>query len=131
VTSNVNKQRKAHFTAPSSVRRIIMSAPLSKELQTKYNVASMPVRKGDTVRIVRGSKNKKTGKDIKIVSVYRKKYCIHLDGVTTEKANGTPVQLPIHPSNVVITSLYMNGSRQAILNRKNRSAGDKKGAALD
>lgn len=32
------KSRKAHFSAPSSVRREIMSAPLSKELREKYNV---------------------------------------------------------------------------------------------
>lgn len=32
------KSRKAHFSAPSSERRVIMSAPLSKELREKYNV---------------------------------------------------------------------------------------------
>jgi len=32
------KSRKAHFSAPSSVRRTIMSAPLSKELREKHNV---------------------------------------------------------------------------------------------
>jgi len=32
------KSRKSHFGAPSSVRREIMSAPLSKELREKYNV---------------------------------------------------------------------------------------------
>jgi hypothetical protein len=36
--SSRRKSRKAHFTAPSSVRRTIMSAPLSKELREKYNV---------------------------------------------------------------------------------------------
>lgn len=34
------KSRKAHFSAPSSVRRTIMSAPLSKELREKYNVSA-------------------------------------------------------------------------------------------
>ena len=131
VSSNVSKLRKAHFTAPSSERRIIMSAPLSKELQTKYNVASIPVRKGDTVRVVRGNKSKKNGKDLKVIGVYRKKYCIHLEGLTTDKNNGTSVQVPIHTSNVVVTDLYMNGSRQSILNRKNRANGNGKKAALD
>ena len=32
------KSRKAHFSAPSSVRRKIMSSSLSKELRGKYNV---------------------------------------------------------------------------------------------
>lgn len=36
--SSRRKSRKAHYDAPSSVRRTIMSAPLSKELREKYNV---------------------------------------------------------------------------------------------
>ncbi|KAI9893793.1 MAG: hypothetical protein M1814_006010 [Vezdaea aestivalis] len=36
--SSRRKARKAHFGAPSSVRRTIMTAPLSKELRDKHNV---------------------------------------------------------------------------------------------
>ena len=39
ISSSRRKSRKAHFSAPSSVRRVIMSAPLSKELREKYNVS--------------------------------------------------------------------------------------------
>jgi hypothetical protein len=49
-TSSRTKERKAHFAAPSSVRYIKMSAPLSKDLKTKYNVRRLPVRKDDEVR---------------------------------------------------------------------------------
>ena len=49
VSSDRSKSRKAHFTAPSSVKRIIMSAMLSKDLQGKYNVRSLPIRKDDEV----------------------------------------------------------------------------------
>lgn len=49
VSSDRNKCRKAHFQADSSAKRIIMSAPLSKELQAKYNVRSVPIRQGDEV----------------------------------------------------------------------------------
>jgi hypothetical protein len=38
ISSSRRKSRKAHFTAPSSVRRTIMSAPLSKELREKHGV---------------------------------------------------------------------------------------------
>jgi hypothetical protein len=38
LASSRRKSRKAHFSAPSSERRVIMSAPLSKELREKYNV---------------------------------------------------------------------------------------------
>jgi hypothetical protein len=38
VSSSRRKSRKAHFAAPSSIRRKIMSSALSKDLRTKYNV---------------------------------------------------------------------------------------------
>lgn len=39
VTSSRRKCRKAHFSAPSSKRRVIMSAALSSELRNKYHVS--------------------------------------------------------------------------------------------
>lgn len=38
VSSSRRKSRKAHFSAPSSVRRKIMSSSLAKDLRGKYNV---------------------------------------------------------------------------------------------
>ncbi|KAH7422149.1 hypothetical protein KP509_13G093200 [Ceratopteris richardii] len=49
VSSSHRKSRKTHFTAPSSVMRVLMSAPLSSALKNKYNVRSVPVRKDDEV----------------------------------------------------------------------------------
>ena len=53
VASSRRKSRAAHFQAPSSVRRTIMSAPLSKELREKYNVRrpAFPVLIGAVVRL--------------------------------------------------------------------------------
>ncbi|KAI0163302.1 ribosomal protein L24 [Pestalotiopsis sp. NC0098] len=108
------KSRKAHFGAPSSVRRNIMSAPLSKELREKYNVRSIPIRKDDEVTIVRGS-NK--GREGKVTSVYRLKYVIHVERVTRDKASGQSVPLGIHPSKVVVTKLKLDKDRESILER--------------
>lgn len=38
VSSSRRKSRKLHFSAPSSIRRKIMSSSLSKELRSKYHV---------------------------------------------------------------------------------------------
>jgi hypothetical protein len=38
VSSSRRKSRKAHFKAPSSIRRKIMSSPLSKDLRSKHSV---------------------------------------------------------------------------------------------
>lgn len=52
-------------TCPPSLcseRRKLMSAPLSKELRTKYNTRRIPVRKDDEVQVVRGHyKGQKVG----------------------------------------------------------------------
>ncbi|KAH8678042.1 putative ribosomal protein L26 [Xylariales sp. PMI_506] len=114
IASSRRKSRKAHFSAPSSVRRNIMSAPLSKELREKYNVRSIPIRKDDEVTIVRGS-NK--GREGKVTSVYRLKYVIHIERVTRDKASGQSVPLGIHPSKVVITKLKLDKDRENILER--------------
>ncbi|MCJ1384193.1 60S ribosomal protein L26 [Xylographa soralifera] len=112
--SSRRKSRKSHFSAPSSVRRVIMSAPLNKELREKYNVRSIPIRKDDEVMITRGS-NK--GREAKVTSVYRLKYLVHLERVSREKSNGQSVPIGIHPSKCVITKLKLDKDREDILAR--------------
>jgi hypothetical protein len=43
LASSRRKSRKLHFSAPSSVRRTIMSAPLNKELRDKHNVSFLGI----------------------------------------------------------------------------------------
>jgi len=129
VSSQRRKSRKAHFTAPSSLRRKMMSSPLSKELRTKYDCKSVPVRKGDTVLIKCGSKEGGVkGKTGKIMTVYRRRWCIHVEKVVRDKKNGSQVPIPVDPSNVEITQLKLDKSRKALLARKDRS---KKGGKAD
>ncbi|CAO3658598.1 unnamed protein product [Umbelopsis vinacea] len=119
VSSSRSKSRRAHFKAPSSVRRKIMSAALSKELREQHNARSIPVRKDDEVMVVRGSFK---GREGKVVQVYRKKWVIHIDRVTREKVNGASVPIGIHPSNVVVTKAKLDKDRKAILERKNSAS---------
>ncbi|CAM8901005.1 unnamed protein product [Rhodiola kirilowii] len=124
VTSSRRKNRKAHFTAPSSVRRVLMSAPLSTELRTKYNVRSMPIRKDDEVLVARGTFK---GREGKVVQVYRRKWVIHVERITREKVNGTTVNVGVDPSKVVITKLRLDKDRKSLLERKakGRAVADK------
>merc|ERR1712188_54522 len=117
-TSSRRKCRKAHFTATSCQRQKIMSAPLSKELRQKYNVRSMPIRKEDEVRICRGGNKGQQGK---VVTVYRKKWVIHIDRVNREKSSGAQVPIGINPSKVEILKLKLNKDRKRILERKDRT----------
>jgi large subunit ribosomal protein L26e len=84
-------------------------------------IRSLPIRRDDEVIIVRGT-NK--GREGRVVQVYRKKYVIHVDRVTRDKTNGTTVQLPVHPSNVVITKVKLDKDRKTIITRKGGKAGD-------
>ena len=127
VSSSRRKSRRAHFQKDSEGRRKIMSAPLSKELRRKYNVRSVPIRKNDEVQIVRGL-NKREGK---VTQVYRAKYRIYVEGVQVDKSNGESKDVPIHPSNVVITKLFMDPGRKALLERKNRNKSGEKFTEAD
>jgi len=115
VSSSRRKQRKAHFAAGSNERRVRMSSPLSAELRSKHNVRSLPIHKDDEVMVTRGEYKGRQGK---VLTVYRKKWCIHIEKLTREKQNGATVQLPVHPSKVVIQKLKLTGSRQALIDRK-------------
>eukprot|EP01001_Neometanema_parovale_P000437 NODE_10480_length_590_cov_1239.372591_g10205_i0.p2 GENE.NODE_10480_length_590_cov_1239.372591_g10205_i0~~NODE_10480_length_590_cov_1239.372591_g10205_i0.p2 ORF type:complete len:168 (-),score=51.96 NODE_10480_length_590_cov_1239.372591_g10205_i0:86-529(-) len=126
------KNRKAYLNAPSHVRRILMSAHLSKELRAKYNTRTMPIRKEDEAKVKSGLHK---GREGKVVCCYRKKMHIHIDKITREKANGATVQIGIHPSNVEITKLKLDKDRKAILEKRckrKRAAGkDAKGKVTE
>merc|ERR1711897_9907 len=109
--SSRRKSRKEHFQAPSSVRRVIMSAPLSKELREKHNVRAIPIRK-----------------EGEVTSVYRLKYVIHVERVSREKTNGQSVPIGIAPSKVEITKLNLDKDRESIIERisKGREANKEK-----
>eukprot|EP00922_Rhytidocystis_sp_ex-Travisia-forbesii_P061521 GHVS01091169.1.p2 GENE.GHVS01091169.1~~GHVS01091169.1.p2 ORF type:complete len:143 (+),score=32.02 GHVS01091169.1:141-569(+) len=122
VTSSRRKNRKAHFTAPSHVRRILMSAQLSKELRQKYNVKAMPIRKDDEVIVRKGAHSETEGK---VVQVYRKKWVIHLDRLQRDKANGEQVPIGVRAGHVMITKLKLDKDRKALLEKKGAAASTK------
>jgi len=114
------KQRKFLYNAPLHLRHKMMSAHLSKELREKYGFRSIPVRKGDKVRIVRGSKDI-VGKEGKIAEVDLKHYRVHVEGVTRKKIDGTEVYRPIHPSNLVVIDLDLSDDiRKKIIERRSK-----------
>lgn len=122
VSSSRRKQRLRHFSAPSSVRRTIMSCLLVKELREKHGVRTLPVRKGDEVKIKLGNHRGKSGK---VVQVYRKRWCIYVDKIQRDKQNGQTVFIPIKPNKCVIEKLHLNKDRKAkietINNNKSKS----------
>lgn len=101
-SSQPRKLRKARYQAPLHMRHKLMGAMLSPELREKHGMKSIPLRTGDTVKVLRGDHK---GKEGKVAGVNLKKMTITVDGVAVTKADGTEVPRPIQPSKVMITRL--------------------------
>ncbi|MEM0287716.1 MAG: 50S ribosomal protein L24 [Nitrososphaerota archaeon] len=100
-----SKVRKFIFSADSFRRRKFVSAHLNKELREKYRRRSISLRKGDTVKIMRGDFK---GVEGKVQKVYPAEGKVTVEGVTREKVGGGNVQLKIAASKVMITNLNLD-----------------------
>jgi len=110
------KNRKRRFNAPNHARRKFLSAPLSPSLKIEYGARSMPVRRDDTVTITKGDRKLTEGKVLRVDSERSK---IYIEGVTRNRMDGSMVQIPIRPENVMITRLELgDDKRRAILARR-------------
>ncbi len=115
-TKNPRKQRKKLFTAPAHLRHKLMAAPLSPELLAQRGIKALPVRKGDTVRVLRGDHK---GFEGKVSRIDLKHYRVFLEGLTREKVDGSTVFVALHPSKVMIKNLNLDDKvRKAVLERK-------------
>lgn len=114
-----SKQRKMLYQAPDHIRHKFFAAPLSPELKASYGLNAVPVRSGDTVRIMRGDHK---GFEGKITRVDRKKFRIYVEGLTREKVDGTTIFVPLHPSKVMITRLNLDDKwRKEVLEKKKKA----------
>jgi len=115
-TKNPRKQRKMHFNAPAHLRHKQMASPLSPELLAQKGVKTLPVRKGDTIRVTRGDRK---GFEGKVSRVDLKNYRVYVDGLSREKVDGTTIFIGLHPSKIMIKTLNLDDKvRKAILSRK-------------
>jgi len=104
-TTQPRKQRKRLFHASSQERYRHFSAPLSSSLKASHKTNSIPMRVGDTVRVMRGDRK---GLEGKVTRVDRGKYRVFVEGLTREKVDGSTIQIPVHPSKVMITALNLD-----------------------
>lgn len=115
VPSQARKVRKAFFNAKKDQKHIIMSAPLSKELQATHGIKRLPIRRDDEVKIVRGKYPDRTGR---VTDVCLRSMRIHIDQLNVENRPNGSVPIPIHPSNVIITKLKLDNYRKALIEKK-------------
>ncbi len=108
-SSKAGKQRKFRQNAPLHIRHKFMAAHLSKELRKQLKRRSMPLRKGDEVKIMRGSHAGKTGK---VSEVDLKRMKIFLENIKAKQMSGKERPLPLEPSNLLITNPVMEDKRR-------------------
>jgi large subunit ribosomal protein L24 len=103
------KQRKYLANAPLHIKKKLMGVNLSKELRKKYHKRSIPVRKKDVVKIVRG---KFKGKRGKIIWVILKAQKVEVEGIQIKKQDGSKVNVKLRPSNLQIIELNLEDKKR-------------------
>jgi len=104
-SSQPRRQRKALYEAPTSERRRRMGVALSRELRQRYGRRQLPVRKGDTVRILQGSYR---GREERVAKVLRRRYAVTLDNVTGKTGEQKLKPLPIRLAHLVLIRLNLS-----------------------
>lgn len=117
LTKQPSKQRKMLYQAPLHKKRKMLTAPLSPTLAEKEGVKSLVIRKGDTIRIRRGSFR---GIEGEVSKVDLKNMMITIEGVTFEKADGSSQHFPVRACNCEIINLknMKDKRRKAIVDRR-------------
>ena len=90
------------YNAPLHKKRKWISSHLAENLLLKYDRRSLPVVKGDTVKVMRGNYR---GHEDKISKVNVRDQTVEIEGVTITTAKGTKIAKPIHASTLLITKL--------------------------
>ncbi len=103
-TIKARKQRLQLYNAPIHRKRKWISSHLTENLLLKYDRRSVPVIKGDTVKVMRGSYK---GHEDKVAQVNVRDMTVNVEGVIVSKAKGDKVAKPLPASNLMITKLNL------------------------
>jgi large subunit ribosomal protein L24 len=96
------KQRYRLYNAPLHKKRKWIAAHLAENLLLKYDRRSLPVVKGDTVKVMRGNFR---GHEDKIAKVNVRDQTVEIEGVIITNAKGEKIAKPIHACTLLITKL--------------------------
>jgi len=112
-------RNKQIYRAVNQVVNKQISAPLSKDLRKKYSRRSVRIMVDDTAKVIRGEYKGIAGKVSKIST---NNSSIAIEGNKKEKLKGDKIDVYIHSSNVIITSLNTDDKwRIKILEKKPKS----------
>ena len=117
------KQRSYRYTSPLHIKQKLMHVHLSPVLRKKYGTRNVQLRKGDKVKILRGTFSKKEGKVDRILLQREKVYVV---GIEQIKKDSGKVPFPLNPTNLMIVDLNLDDKkrRQKIENKISASKGN-------
>ena len=84
-------------------------------MQEEYGLRSLVVKTGDLVKVMRGQFRDTEGK---VIRVDYKDVQVFLDSATVTKADGKEVNIPLHPSNLMLVKLEMDDERKELIESK-------------
>ncbi len=112
------RQRKALYRHKNHQRSKLLSARVANFLREEYGIKKIPLRVGDSVKIVKGEFTEFEGEVIEITNNQRAK----IKEATFDKADGTQFHPAIHISKLVITKFSkekkMDPWRASMIDRK-------------
>lgn len=109
-TKNPSKQRKRNIYKTNIYgKRKLLVAKLDEAITKTTNKKRMTVRKGDTIKILRGSYKGKSGK-VEKVSYTKAK--IYVKDIKQTNSKGQDKLIPFNASNVIITELFLNDNKR-------------------
>lgn len=111
-----NKTRKKQYNLPIHKRAKAIAGHLNEKLKKELGKRKVPLRKKDTVKIMRGTYKGKTGK---IIDIDREKMKILIEKIIKKKSDGTEYNVPIDPSNIMAIELDRNDKKR-FKNLKNK-----------
>ncbi|MEX0919989.1 MAG: 50S ribosomal protein L24 [Candidatus Pacearchaeota archaeon] len=116
------KQIKYLVNAPIHIKRKMLGGNLSKDLRKKYEKRTIPLKKGDSVKVMRG---KYKGQKGKIAGVDVANMRIEIEGIQVKKQDGSKVNAGLKHSNLQITELNLEGKKRNKVFRKDGKKEDK------
>ncbi len=115
--TKIRNQRIYRATNQTTNKQIC--APISKDLRKKYSRRSIRIMINDTVKVIRGEYNGLTGK---VAKISLENNSVAIEGNKKEKLKGEKIDVYIHSTNMIITSLNTDDKwRLKILEKKPKS----------
>ncbi len=108
-SSKPKKQRQYLYSKALHRKQKDLSGHLNKKLSGQLGKRSLRIRKGDTVKVLRGSKK---GSEGKVTGVDYRRGVVFIEKLVRKKADGTEIALPVRASNLLIVDVDRSDARR-------------------